>query len=101
MFRRAKGAEGRAVMRLFHSAQDQAADANLWLFRVDLARVENPIGIEIAKLVAQLITAFWDRTHAAPFAIAHFEDLVDQILSYLVAVATNDPRILVLHFSPP
>src|SRR5215467_3340606 len=93
----AKSAEGGTVMRLFHSAQDEAADANLRLPGIDLADFEEAFGIVLAKFVAQLVTAFGNRADSAPFAIADLKNLVHQVLGHPIPFATNDSRILVFY----
>ena len=55
--------------------------------RVDFLHVEEALGVVVAKFVAQLVAALWNRTDAAPFAVADLEDLVDQVLRDLVALA--------------
>ena len=82
-------------MRLLHSAQDQSTDANLRLFRVDLAHVKDSLGVVFVKFVAQFVAALRDRSDPAPLPVAHFEDLVHQILGDAIAIATNDSWVLV------
>src|SRR5215469_491953 len=49
----------------------------------------------IPKFITELVTALWDRTHAAPFAIADLEDLIHQILRHQISIPLHDARILV------
>ena len=51
-----------------------------------------PLGIVVAKFVTQFVAALRNGADPAPFAIADFEDLVDQILRDAVAVAIDDAR---------
>ena len=97
MFGSALLAERRTIVRFLHAFEHQAADANLRLLRVDFLRVENSVGIVIAKFIAQFVAAFRNRTDSAPFAVAHFEDFIHQILRDAIAVALNDSRILIFH----
>ena len=60
--------------------------------------VENSVGIVLAKFPAQFVAAFRNRTDAAPFAVAHFEDFVHQILRDAISVSLHNARILILHF---
>ena len=87
----------RTIVRFLHAFEHQAADANLRLLCVDFFGLENSVGIVIAKFIAQFVAAFWNRTDAAPFAVAHFENFIHQILRDAVSVALNDSRILVFH----
>src|SRR6266581_4914880 len=98
MFRRALFAEGGAVVRLLYSTQNETADACRGLLRIDLFYIEKPLGIVFVKFVAQLVATFRDGPDTAPFAIADFENSVDQILRDPIAVPLHDARILVLNF---
>ena len=72
--------------------QDQAADANLRLGRIDRLHLEKPLRVVLAKFVAQPVTAWRNRAHAAPFAVADFEDLAHQLLSHAIAFPLHDAR---------
>ena len=45
-------------MRLLHAFEHEPADANLRLLCVDFLRVENSVGIVLAKFLAQFVAAF-------------------------------------------
>ena len=87
MFRRALFSESRAVVRLLHALEDKPTDANRRLLCVDFFNVEQPFRIVIPEFITEFKTTLGDRSDAAPFAIANFEDLVDQILRHAVSVA--------------
>src|SRR4029077_16434222 len=88
----------RTIMRLLHAFEDEPADADLRFLRVDFLGLKDSVCIVVAKFIAQFVATFWNRTDAAPFAVAHFEHFIHQILRDTVSFFLNDPRILVLHF---
>ena len=57
-----------------------AADAHRRFLRVQAVHLEDALGVVIAIFGPEPVAARWDRADAAPFAVADFEDLVDQLL---------------------
>src|SRR5664280_2855884 len=101
MLRIAFLAECRAIVRLLDAAQDLTADANLGLEGINLLHVEKTLGIMLAELPAQFVTAFRNRPHPSPFAIGDLKHLKNQFLRRLVPFPVQDARIFVLHFGAP
>src|ERR1700751_659594 len=95
MFGVTQCAEGGEVVRLLHPSQYQTADTDLRFLSIDFLNLENSFCVMIPKFVAELVTARRDRTHAAPFAIADFEDLIYQVLRHQISFSLNDAGILV------
>src|SRR5262245_10590923 len=87
----------RAVVRLLYAFEHETADANVRLFCVDFLRVENSLGIVLAELPSQFVTAFRNGTDAAPFAVTHFEDFIYQILCDTISVSLHNARVLIFH----
>ena len=85
-------------MRFLDALEHQSADANRRFLGVDLLHVEQSFGVMVAKFLAQFVTALGNRTDSAPFAVADFEDFVDEVLRDAVALALNDAGILIFHF---
>src|SRR5580704_12414001 len=98
MMRSALLAKGRAIVRLFDSLQNEAADTDGRLLGVNFFHFKQPLGVVVAELVAQLVAALGDRTHTTPFSIADIEYLVHQLLGNAIAFALYNARILILHF---
>src|SRR4029450_5852964 len=73
--RRAKGTESGTVVRLLDPLQDLPADADRGLLGIDFLYFEEPLRVMIAKFVTQPVTAFRNRSDAAPFAVADLEHL--------------------------
>src|SRR5664280_1344728 len=94
-------AECRAIVRLLDAAQDLTADANFGLEGIDLLHVEKTLGIMLAELTTQFVTAFRNRPYPSPFAIGDFEHIEHQLLRWLVPFPVQDARIFVLHFGAP
>jgi len=90
-------AERRAIYGLLQTLQHLAANADFGLLRADIFDLEDPVGVEIAEGVTQLIAALWDGTYSAPFAIADLENVIDQVLGNQVAFPPYHPRVLVLN----
>src|SRR5579871_649070 len=62
--------------------------------------LEDTLGIVSAKLGTQSVAALRDRANAAPFAVTHLEDILDQLFRRRVALLSDDPAVLVLHLGP-
>src|SRR5690242_16405176 len=86
-------------MRLFNPSQYQTADTQSGLLSIYFFNLEKALGIVVAKLVLQLVAAFGYRPYATPFPVAHFENLVDELLRARIAFACNDTAVLVLDVS--
>ena len=86
-------------MRLLQAPQNLPADAHLRLRGLQTIHLEQTLGV-VVSVFAESVAARRDRADAAPFAIAHFEDLVDQLFRRGIAVALNDPAILNLDLGP-
>src|SRR5664280_2871529 len=77
MLRIAFRAECRAIVRLLDAAQDLTADANLGLEGIDLLNVEKTLGIMLAELPAQFVTALRNCPYPSPFAIGDLKNVKD------------------------
>ncbi len=89
--RRAFLAERRAVVRLLQPLEHLPADAQRRLLRLDVVHFEEPLGVVVAVLVAQLEAALGDQADAAPLAVADLENVVDQPPRRRVALAAGRP----------
>ena len=94
--RRAFAAERRAVVRLLQPLEDLPADADRRFLRLDAVDVEEPLGVVVAILVAQLEAALRDQADAPPLAVADLEDVVDQPPGRGVALGPDGPGVRVL-----
>src|SRR5215831_14457375 len=99
--RRAERPEGGAVVRFSNPLQDLPADADRRLLGIDLFDFEEPLGIMIAKFIAQPKPALRNRSDAAPFAITDLEHFRYQSLRRSVTFALDRTSILILNLSPP
>ena len=96
--RRAFRPEGGALVRLLQSLEHLPADAHLGLARADVLHLEDALGIEVAELVAQLVTALGNDADAAPTPVGNGEHARDHLLRRHVAFARHGARVLILHF---
>src|SRR5581483_8720886 len=101
MLRRTQATKRGTVVRLLDSLQDLAADADLRLAGVNFAHLEEALSIVLAKFPAQLEATLGNAAHAAPLAVADFENIIDELLRSTVAVPPKHPRVLVLDHGAP
>src|SRR5215813_234638 len=99
--RRAERPEGGAVVWFSNPLQNLPTDADRRFLGINLFDFEKPLGIMIAKFVAQPKPALRNRSDAAPFAITDLEHFRYQSLRRSVAFALDCASILILNLSPP
>ncbi len=87
-------------MRFLQPLEHLPADAQARLLRLDVVHLEEALGVVVAVLVAQLEAAFGDQADAAPLAVAHLEDVLDQPPRRRVALDPHGPGVLVFHLRP-
>src|SRR5262249_20098562 len=92
--RRALLAEGGTLVRLLQTTQDLTADAHRRFFGLEPGDVEQMLGVEIAIRRPQAIAAARNEADAAPFAIADFEDVIEQLACGHVSLRSHGPAVL-------
>src|SRR6266436_6791346 len=97
----AKRPESRAIVRLLNPLQDPPADTDRRLFGIDLFHFEEPLGIMIAKFIAQSEAAFRNGSDSAPFAVADLEHFRHQGLRRPISAAFDRAGILIFNLSSP
>src|SRR6476646_3645764 len=93
-------AERRTLVWLLYTSQYQTADAQRGLLRINFLYFEKTLGIVVPEVVLKLIATLRDRSDTAPFAVAYFKYLMDQMLSGNVSIAGNHTTVLILNFGP-
>src|SRR6476660_1897048 len=96
-----KRSEGGAVMRLFDTTQNLAADADLRFLGIDLAYIKQPFGVMLAELGTQLKSTCRNVANSSPLPVTHLEDILYQFLGRTVPLASKYPGILVFHDIAP
>src|SRR5208283_3592242 len=100
MFRSALLAKGGAVVGLFDALENQTTDADGRFLGVDFLDAEDSLRVMVTEFPPQFVAAFRNVTHAAPFPVADFEDLVYELLSHSVALTLDHASVAVFHFRP-
>ena len=75
------------IARFFHALENLPADAFARLFRCVTGNAKALLGVKCGALRCQAEAALWNLPDAAPLAINHFEDAIDQLLRRKIAIA--------------
>ena len=92
MIRRATVAEGRALVRLLLTLQDQPGDALRRFLGRDMGHVETAIGIEWGVGLAKRPAARRDLADPAPLPRHDFEYVFQDLQGHPVAFGAHDPQ---------